>query len=624
MRQTQRERRVVTALLLTAGVLAVPTGAAQASDVEKTEKLPIFVEDVLEKKPSDSKDASVEEAEASEEATPEEAEVSEETTYEEIEASKEPVKTQKPEQEAALSQAVRVQEPPETVRAAAVVGGFLCDIDGNILKNRWIEYKGHHYYVNSAGYAYANQFISFGPKVSYYTDRKGRMQRGIQTIGENKYLLDEETAVLRRDNAFVQQSDGLYFPNAKGVLYLDQLVATGGKKYYVDGNGRKKTGMIKTGGHTYIFDESKNGALQMNGFIQYRNKTYYATAGGALAEKDLVLPNGDTVSVNTRTLEAKKIASKIKDSFSSLQEAARVARNQDVKVGDTHYFIDANGKVKNGTAFVGRTLYFYDPALGGARRTTAGSVDWNGKKYYVKRDGTVAKDEMVVISKKTYVASSSGVLRPSEAKLVLDLSKYQDPSLIDFDEIAKHVSGVVLRAGYTGWGSLKQYDDKAFDRLYTEFHKRGIPVGAYWYSVAMSPEDGVREATRFLQLIRDKTMELPLYWDTENEERQRALSRKQLTDAGVAFLETLENAGYYTGIYASTSWFNEKLDMERLKKYDVWVAHYDVSQPTYKGDYSMWQFTSKYRMPGYNGNLDANWVYVDYPTIIRRAGLNHL
>ena len=62
--------------------------------------------------------------------------------------------------------------------------------------------------------------------------------------------------------------------------------------------------------------------------------------------------------------------------------------------------------------------------------------------------------------------------------------------------------------------------------------------------------------------------------------------------------------------------------MERLKDYDVWVAHYGVASPAYHGDYNLWQFTSSYKKDGFPRQLDANWMLVDYPAIIKKARRN--
>ena len=36
----------------------------------------------------------------------------------------------------------------------------------------------------------------------------------------------------------------------------------------------------------------------------------------------------------------------------------------------------------------------------------------------------------------------------------------------------------------------------------------------------------------------------------------------------------------------------------------------------------MWQYTSAGKIDGINGNVDCNNCYVDYPTAIKKAGLN--
>lgn len=571
--------------------------------------------------------------------------------------------------EAVLAKAVTIQAPPKTVRAAAVVGGFLQDSKGKVLKNCWIEYKGEYYFTNAKGYAYANQFITFGPKIAYYLDGKGRLARGVQTIQGNKMLLDESTAILHKDNAWVEQSDGVYFPNAKGVLYHDQFITFGPKvSYYMDSDGRKAEGVIRKGDKMYLLDESRGGQLRKdNAWVTYRQKHYFPNAmgelyhdqfitfgkkgsfymgadatrqGGVVKAKDnrlylmeaqtdkliqevkpgLNVVQGKNVYIDPKTL-------KVDNEYTMAKEdptGTTVVKNQDVVVAGKHYYMGPNGTAQAGFHEVNGKLYFYDPTLANQRREASGMFSWQGKDYYVKRDGTVSRSEVVVVNKQTYKTDANGVMRASKEGLVLDVSRYQDPNAVDFDTLSQHISGVILRAGYTGWGAKSLYADQTFDRYYQEFTKRGIPVGAYWFSCAQNAEDGKKEAEKMLELVGNKKLEMPLFWDTESEERQRELPKSVLTDAGLSFLTTLEDAGYYVGIYASTSWLNEKLDMSRLKDYDVWVAHYGVAQPTYQGDYDMWQFTSSYRLPGYDGNLDASWSYVDYPSIIRRAGLNHL
>ena len=64
--------------------------------------------------------------------------------------------------------------------------------------------------------------------------------------------------------------------------------------------------------------------------------------------------------------------------------------------------------------------------------------------------------------------------------------------------------------------------------------------------------------------------------------------------------------------------------MNILKRYDIWVAHYNVKKPTYNGTYGIWQYTSKGNVSGINGNVDLDYIYKAYPDIIRNKGLNNL
>ena len=51
---------------------------------------------------------------------------------------------------------------------------------------------------------------------------------------------------------------------------------------------------------------------------------------------------------------------------------------------------------------------------------------------------------------------------------------------------------------------------------------------------------------------------------------------------------------------------------------------YITGGPTYKGDYRMWQYTSKGTVSGIYGDVDRNVGLFDYPDYIQKNGLNNL
>lgn len=212
----------------------------------------------------------------------------------------------------------------------------------------------------------------------------------------------------------------------------------------------------------------------------------------------------------------------------------------------------------------------------------------------------------------------------SKHKFGIDVSTWQKPHLMNYDLIASQIEFVILRCGFTGSATKSLEIDAEFEKHYSEFSKRGVPIGVYWYSRAINYDEGVTEASKVLELIKNKKIEYPVFWDTEDNVYQRPSTRQSVTNAAKGFCEAIEKAGYFVSIYASTSWLNTQLDMDQLKQYDVWVAHYGVLIPSYQGKFGMWQYTDKGRLKGYNGNLDFNRSYRDYKTIISNAGLNNL
>lgn len=149
----------------------------------------------------------------------------------------------------------------------------------------------------------------------------------------------------------------------------------------------------------------------------------------------------------------------------------------------------------------------------------------------------------------------------------------------------------------------------------------GIPIGAYYFvgKDCVTAAAGKAYAERFLQILKGKQLEYPVYMDNE---AQSASAKTEITEATIAFCETMENAGYFVGIYGSTvSGFKERMDDTKLTPYAHWVAQY-ASKCTYKVDYGIWQYSSKGSVDGISGNVDMDYAYVDYPTIIQNSGFN--
>ena len=180
------------------------------------------------------------------------------------------------------------------------------------------------------------------------------------------------------------------------------------------------------------------------------------------------------------------------------------------------------------------------------------------------------------------------------------------------------ISFAILKAGGSDEGC---YTDPTFERNYAGAKAAGIPVGAYYYvgPLCTSKEAGIADAQRFLNIIKGKTFEYPVYIDLESTNPP---AKQGATTATIAFCEFMENNGYFVGIYASdVSGFCDRLDLSRLSAYSKWVARYG-SKPQYVNSYDMWQYSDKGSISGIIGNVDMDYCYKDFPAIIKAAGLN--
>ena len=106
----------------------------------------------------------------------------------------------------------------------------------------------------------------------------------------------------------------------------------------------------------------------------------------------------------------------------------------------------------------------------------------------------------------------------------------------------------------------------------------------------MSVEQAEAEADFVLDIIKDYPISYPVAFDVEDANTQGKLPKDQLTAIIKKFCDKVEAAGYYPIVYANDYWIANKLDMNALKKYDIWVARYNVKH-SYPNPV-MWQATS--------------------------------
>lgn len=199
----------------------------------------------------------------------------------------------------------------------------------------------------------------------------------------------------------------------------------------------------------------------------------------------------------------------------------------------------------------------------------------------------------------------------------IDISHWN--KVLSFQDLKGAVGFIILKAG--GGDNSYTFKDPMFETYYEQCKRYNIPVGAYYYSpkdMLLAPK-GEYGADCFLKLLKGKKFEMPVFLDMENTDRKY---KAAATDVAIAFCEVLENNHYFTGIYSSDiSGFKERLQVERLSPYTLWVARYGKA-PTYTRNYGLWQYSSSGTVPGISGKVDMDIAYKNYPKIIKGGKFN--
>ena len=194
---------------------------------------------------------------------------------------------------------------------------------------------------------------------------------------------------------------------------------------------------------------------------------------------------------------------------------------------------------------------------------------------------------------------------------VIDVSEFN--GAIAWQNVAKACDGAIIRAGYRGYGSGTLVTDKKFKTNLEAAKAAGVPIGVYFVTQAISEAEARLEARYTMALIKGYKLTLPIFIDSEdaNKGAGRAdsgkLSRNKRTAILKAFCEEIQSEGYATGIYASEYWLKTLVDLDKIKKYYLWVAKYSTNKPSIA--FNAWQYTSKGRIDGIIGNVDISDFY---------------
>ena len=200
----------------------------------------------------------------------------------------------------------------------------------------------------------------------------------------------------------------------------------------------------------------------------------------------------------------------------------------------------------------------------------------------------------------------------------IDVSKWQPK--VDWKKVKDDgIDFAIIRIGYCyNNGALKL--DSAFTRHIKGALAAGLDVGIYLYSYATTAQAARRAAQEVVKAAKPYKLTYPIAFVIEYESIYTGGSKQVNTEICKAFLDEVEQAGYYAMLYCSKDFLDSYLYPAQLTAYDKWIAQY-ASKCTCKHPYGIWQYTGTGRVNGIVGDVDRDIAYKDYPAII--AKMNH-
>lgn len=192
----------------------------------------------------------------------------------------------------------------------------------------------------------------------------------------------------------------------------------------------------------------------------------------------------------------------------------------------------------------------------------------------------------------------------------IDVSAHQGK--INWDTVANYgIDFAILRITEVG-----NVIDSQFENNFAGCNKHKIPVGVYKYSYASTVSEAQSEARKVVSVLNGRKIQFPVFLDLEHN-NQRTLGSESIHKMADAFREIVESAGYKFGIYCNVDWYNTVI-CSHLKKHDFWIARYPASdngsvQERLRPNVGVgWQYSSKGKVNGINGNVDMDVFYKDY------------
>ena len=562
-----------------------------------------------------------------------------------------------------VSEETPVIEEAET----ETISGFFCDEEGKVYyldpETQSFAYglcliDEDMYYFDEETGEMAKGFLELEEEETslYFDEETGQMKTGWQTIEEETYYFDPDSGAMKKGFFYDEESQSSYYFDEETGIRKTGLVEVKGNTYYfshetgamifgfaepeeLEGtiyldpdSGILLKGQQYIDGEWYNFNE--NTGVMETGFVYIpaeKKTVYYEPEEGAMATGETVI--GDkTYYLNQETGEIASGITKEKDHTWFIDETTgKKLTGQIYEKGAWYYFDENTGDMVTGFKYIPslkKTVY-YDPASG---KMVYGDVKIDGQTYHFntvtgammdgsfqtlvtggKVDQVFVQNGRVVLHnfryEQTYyqVDRKTGIIIHSQ-KLFNDKIWMEGIDISSHNgtlDLTEYQNGfVIIRAA---WGTN---EDTLAYRNMDLCEKLKIPYGVYVYSYAVNEEQLDSEADFVLDMVKGRKIPLGIWYDIEYDYYKASRmenwpNRTVISKYCKMFCDKIAAAGYRTGVYSSSYWFDNYITMSG--NYEKWIANWGEDDGTWRVDLSgqcaIHQYTSQ--------PLDKNVFYID-------------
>lgn len=247
---------------------------------------------------------------------------------------------------------------------------------------------------------------------------------------------------------------------------------------------------------------------------------------------------------------------------------------------------------------------------------TAGMIRYNN--YYIDRLEDVPASPFTA---QQFTRNEAGRLSYSGGYFTHGIDVSGHKQAIDWEAVAGDgIDFAIIRAGnrfYGKDGSGAVAEDSWFERNMEGAIAAGLPVGAYFFSNAITVEEAIEEADLILSKLEPyrEHVTYPVVCDWEflggKNSRAYGVDARIITQCIDAFCRRIEEAGYIPMLYFNEYCGNVKMDLSKLTQYHFWYAEY-ASAPSCMYNFQFWQYSSTGKVAGISSNVDMDLCFIPF------------